>query len=800
MPSPRRHPREGFNESIIGTGCFFFGEAKHSPVDVRQDEADRIDNQIDVFAKTFLGLTVSCARCHDHKFDAISTKDYYALAGYLQSSRYQQAFIDAPEPLAATIASLKAIGDERRRLCVDFVRSELAPRLAQLAETMLAGGQPGSTDAWARYLNDAALTHPDDVLHPWAVLTHKQPAGAPDDFSARRAKLAEQLKADLARDAAGASMLVADFAPPGYGDWQASGAAFGDRPGGSLEWTFVGPHDRFPAGVLSAGAAHSGLISTKLRGVLRSPTFEIVKPRLFYRLYGNGGRVRLIVDGLQLIQNPIYGGLQFEPGDLRAHWHEQDVSKWVGHRAYIEVIDDGDGFIALEKAVFSDGPPPAAMPNRLVAAMLDDPALTTPRRLAEKYQALFQQVFASWLAEPLGRSADAADRASIIGWVLDGHASTPELLKTRIGDLQPRLAALDERQQQLGSQIAAPRQAMALADGTAENEHVFIRGSHKTLGDEVPRRFLEVLGGTGHAPPEHGSGRLELARQMVSPANPLLPRVMVNRLWHHHFGAGIVRTVDDFGVMGQPPTHPELLDFLAAELVRQRLVAQGDASDACAVEHVSHVEPFAERRRSARSAKPSVAPDDCAAAGGRVDPRRPAGRLRPGRPNDVWPQRDAVFDVLYERSRAAEGFGSVGRRRPAEHLPGGAAEFPPADVPGVRLSDAVHHDRPPRLVERAGPGTGDDEQPAGHRAIAAVGPARAEPARPHAGTSGARNVFDSLGPAPDDAEERAVLAFVNETDGAIASTAAGAGDAARQQVWAELAHVLFNLKEFIFIP
>ena len=99
LSRPRRHPSQGFNESIIATGCFFFGEAKHSPVDVRQDEADRIDNQIDVLAKTFLGLTVSCSRCHDHKFDAISTKDYYALAGYLQSSRYQQAFIDSPESL-----------------------------------------------------------------------------------------------------------------------------------------------------------------------------------------------------------------------------------------------------------------------------------------------------------------------------------------------------------------------------------------------------------------------------------------------------------------------------------------------------------------------------------------------------------------------------------------------------------------------------------------------------------------------------------------------------------------------------
>src|SRR6185295_2179066 len=83
LPQPRMN--RGANESILGTGFWLLGEELHSPVDIRQDQADRFDNRIDVIGKTFLGLTVACARCHDDKLDAISTKDYYSFFGFLSS-------------------------------------------------------------------------------------------------------------------------------------------------------------------------------------------------------------------------------------------------------------------------------------------------------------------------------------------------------------------------------------------------------------------------------------------------------------------------------------------------------------------------------------------------------------------------------------------------------------------------------------------------------------------------------------------------------------------------------------------
>ena len=94
---------------------------------------------------------------------------------------------------------------------------------------------------------------------------------------------------------------------------------------------------------------------------------------------------------------------------------------------------------------------------------------------------------------------------------------------------------------------------------------VHIGGSAENLGDEVPHRFLTAL--SDCAPFAEGSSRRELAEAIASPANPLTARVMVNRIWHHHFGAGLVRTPSDFGFMGDRPSNPALLDYLAARFV-----------------------------------------------------------------------------------------------------------------------------------------------------------------------------------------------------------------------------------------
>jgi mono/diheme cytochrome c family protein len=113
-----------------------------------------------------------------------------------------------------------------------------------------------------------------------------------------------------------------------------------------------------------------------------------------------------------------------------------------------------------------------------------------------------------------------------------------------------------------------PPRAMAIQNASMlKPSFVFLRGNPNSRGEEVPRRFLAVLAGERPRAFTDGSGRLELASAIASPDNPLTARVLVNRVWQHHFGAGLVRTPSDFGMRGDPPSHPELLDYLAGRFV-----------------------------------------------------------------------------------------------------------------------------------------------------------------------------------------------------------------------------------------
>ena len=157
---------------------------------------------------------------------------------------------------------------------------------------------------------------------------------------------------------------------------------------------------------------------------------------------------------------------------------------------------------------------------------------------------------------------------------VDAPKIARESRRAKVIELRQQLVSLhgnaELSKQELNKLLAEGPFAMTygMAEGTPHNVRMQMRGEPDQPGVEVPRGFIKVLGG-GPLPAEtSGSGRLELAQWLTRPDNPLTARVMVNRIWQYHFGRGLVKTSNDFGVRGLPPTHPELLDHLATQFIK----------------------------------------------------------------------------------------------------------------------------------------------------------------------------------------------------------------------------------------
>ncbi len=134
-------------------------------------------------------------------------------------------------------------------------------------------------------------------------------------------------------------------------------------------------------------------------------------------------------------------------------------------------------------------------------------------------------------------------------------------------ELAAELKALREKLEQLKKNPPEPAAVMGLAEAVPANLPIHVRGSHLSLGRTIDRGFPQVLNSFAPSIPAEQSGRLQLAEWVTSPSNPLTARVFVNRVWRWHFGTGLVRSVDNFGRLGEPPSHPELLDWLTARFI-----------------------------------------------------------------------------------------------------------------------------------------------------------------------------------------------------------------------------------------
>ena len=578
LAKPRMNPTGQFNESIIGTGFWWLCEQVHSPVDVMQHQADRIDNQVDTMGKAFLGLTFGCARCHDHKFDAISAKDVYSLWGFVESSRRQDAMLDPNGRIHAAALELKKAREQGNGI----LTSELYSTRALAGETVtryllatreMAGGkvsaeavaQKFDLDAvrlkrWVAALSEDSVRNPSNPMHAWDTLN----GGGSSPFQERREKsLAKSTEAKhIAEEAIADTVLFKDFSDGNFNGWYVSGEAFGELPSHRGEWesTSVSPQ------IVERGAAHSGLLGGRLKGVLRSPDFILQHDSILYRAAGHGGQIRLIVDGftMDVFNKLLFAGHEFKVDQDRFGWIRQtkDVGRYKGHRAHIELIDDGDGdgWLAVEQIRFANETANLPkIPNALDTAILADARITSIESLATAYGLRWNEAIEGFRNKSLTEA-----QAEWMNWVF-AH----QLVEWNAGSTTGPLATLAQTMAMIDRNLPEPMRVIAMADGDGVDEHVYIRGSHKIPGEVAPRQFIEAIAGPHQPDVGKHSGRLELARRMTDASDPLLPRVMVNRLWHHLFGRGIEASTDNFGVLGSPPSHPELLDFLSARFVRE---------------------------------------------------------------------------------------------------------------------------------------------------------------------------------------------------------------------------------------
>ncbi len=421
LPPPNS---EGINRrGIIATGFLALGPKAIAQQDKKKMLYDVYDEQVDVTSKAFLGLTISCARCHNHKFDPILTKDYYSMVGIFASTK---SFSD-PKPLVSQVYYKPLVTKEeydryleKRKTHQKLVRKEQLAigEIIDTAREQLLATQIGRV---AEYMIAARAVYQDKA----------------DPASVSREK---QLDPEILR-------RWVEYLKPGRVRLHL------------LEWDKADPSN-----------------------------------------------LKTVADKYQAQFNERY-----------AQWVKV-LNEW--REKYRESV-------ATNKE-----------------------ASAKPEFDAGKDRFFHEVLFPK--GGPFAVSQDDKARFS----------------ETELKNLTELKKKLDELKAQAPQE---PEMACAVEDGEIADQKVFIRGDYHNEGEDAPKAFPQIVISSPGGPPQpqisSGSGRLQLANWIADGANPLTPRVMVNRIWQGHFGEGIVRTPDNFGKMGERPSHPELLDFLAWKFI-----------------------------------------------------------------------------------------------------------------------------------------------------------------------------------------------------------------------------------------
>jgi hypothetical protein len=639
-------------DALVATGLLAIADFVPGDVDKQQMIADYVNDQIDVVGRAFLGLTLACARCHDHKFDPITIEDYYSLAGIFFSTRLVPGPLKGNTPLvrvplmpAVEIAALQAGQTRDKARLVELTRDigllgerEYHAYLerqvdSQTARYLLAAwefvhppaGQPrpdaaefsksreldaGILARWVVYLEEP---------HALSALTELRSATDKTVAEVRAREVAQKLSAAAAvRDPVVKSFLESELLRlqsydrriatnatqrvtgwPNWGNGPSQAVAVPDVPTPAIAKETL-------AGRATTLLHFSGneLLQVPLTVPAVGTLFVVFRPDPAgvpgQRLIGwedasvgqhGFGIMTDAVGSLQAIlrRNGANGDVSL-PASPRTPemsgfhvvcvtWGPDGVTVFrqgqlLGNNKGLDSVSSDPAITALRIG----GPGSGASPRfqgdlaelRVYRVPLDTQARTrieaellerwcTPNENPEPSSDLVLEFYEELVSAQSPFRLEPGDRDKVL----------PADFQTRLAELRKEFETLQKKKP-----IDIP-QAVAVQDGGPpgtphegfRDAHVYLRGNHTKSGKVVPRGIPQVLAGTQPLIIREGSGRRELAKWLASPENPLTARVMVNRIWQHHFGVGLVSTSANFGDMGERPSHPELLDDLAARFI-----------------------------------------------------------------------------------------------------------------------------------------------------------------------------------------------------------------------------------------
>jgi len=490
------------------------------------------------------------------------------LAGEVEEARAYVRALTAEEivasfqagPAGVTAAEIAAVLSPEQREQLAMLQAEQS-RIAE----QLAAMDPTSGDPWSKVLADARSNNANP-FHPWRLFTTDEPDLPPEVLREHWSKLVDFWRDEMkSRREFNQSHFTSlwDLRGEQLRDWFPSGTGLSGKVGSDAdpakaarqatphgEFNIEAEGDRVLRGIHPAGVFTHG-ISSRHTGVLLSPRFLIETDSISVQAMGQSSMVRLVIENYPIGNGGIYPATRFNRDELG--WLRLDTAYRKGSHAHVEFVTDATErtFFGAARIVASNQAEPPREVTAPIVSLLQGESPASADELASRYADCLLRAVRAWQSQSLND-----DDTALLDFFL-----RRELLPTTLAAL-PRLREPVERYRQLEREIPVPRRAPGVLEAAAFNQPLMERGRHTRLVQPVPRRGLSLFGTSPFATEQ--SGRLQLAEQTASAQNPLTARVMVNRLWQHLFGKGIVGTVDNFGRLGDPPTHPELLDYLAS--------------------------------------------------------------------------------------------------------------------------------------------------------------------------------------------------------------------------------------------